>query len=842
MKVRSILPVALACGLASLLLPDSRFRGGATPHARSAVTATVKGELQALPSREATSARNESTRIISDPSLERIFTSTRLGIRAITATESLNPENEGALFFATSPAQQLAARFRADGASIRNSSGGEALAITRRDAETPRISATGSRVEYRRADGSTEWYQNSADGFEHGMTLAARPHGSTEAVRIGFQTGDLTAHQDESHPSGALVFRDKAGKALYGYRDLKAWDATGRELTGGLAIAAGGFEWVIDDRNALYPVTIDPLVVNLDQIIGGSAADTDGSFGGTQMDIDGDRAMIAASAETTPSGTFAGVVYLFHRSGGGWALEKQVESLDPQDYEFFGSQAALEGDTLAVVAKNDVHPLPGGSVQMFRHTGLTWMFDRKLQSNGDVAYTASISLEGSTLVLGLPGKRNLQSVTGGAFMVSSNSSGNWSFFTLVFPPDPQEGESFGYSVDIDENRIAVGAPGRTQGTKTRCGAVYVYQGSGNGWTKEAELFAADGTAGDQLGAKVSMDGGRIVAGAPEQKRGPVLVDGAAYIFAPEGSSWTQESKIFGPLADGLHVKLGSGVAIACDGRRVAVSSEIGKVYSGQVLIYERVGKTWFRRGSLINDNASDYRFSKLAMDDSRLIVGFPSHGPLGAVYVFDLGNSSTAQDIAVFTGPEIDLREIQNGATVAYGEVYPNEMGSWPVTILNDGATRLELLDAYLLPEASPGLSIDPVGGLPGAGLFIEPGQTAQVMLRTNFAALGAMGGTLRLTTDDPDEPVFAIAVSFQVVVKPVPPGLTIRRNGGISILRYPHLQFSSYVIERSTDLGSWQPVGNMQLEFDPETSSSVRIFRDFSAPQDRVFYRLTVE
>lgn len=834
MNARRLLTAAFLCGLATVFLREK----GTPPEVSSLAPPLAKAAAAQLSLEDSTAP---GSGIVPDPSLAKVFTAARLGIREITSRESLDPANEGALYFATSPAQQLAARFRRDGVSITNSSGDAALAITRHDAASARISTAGTRIEYQRADGSTEWYQNSARGFEHGMTLTTRPQDAAGELRIRFGSGGLTAHADESNP-GDLLFRDKAGKPLYGYRDLKAWDATGRELQGELSVADGGFAWVIQDRDALYPVTIDPLVVNLDESIPGSAADSDGYFGGTQVDIDGDRAMIAASSETTASGTYAGLVYLFQRAGADWVLERTVESLDPRANESFGYRAALDGENLAVLARNDIDPEPGGSIQMFRHTGFTWMFDTKLRSGGDIGWANSLALEGTTLALGLPGKPNISGVNTGAFMVATYSFNQWGQFTTVYPSDGVQGDSFGWSIGLDGNRIAVGAPGRSQGTMLYCGSVFVYQGSLNFWNKQAELFASDAAANDRLGLDVSMDGGRIIAGAQEQKREPVLVNGAAYIFSQTGGVWSQETKITGPPPVGFHVYMGSSVVIGNNGSRVAIGNMIGKVNGGQVAIYERVGKTWLRRASLVTDFSGDTRFPQLGMNNGQLIVGLPNYGTLGTVEIYNLGNSASGPDIAVYTGPEKNLQIIQNGVTQNFGEVFPNEQGAWPVTLYNDGATQLQILDASLMNDASQGISVDNISPFPGMSLFIEPGQTAQVMLRTNFGTLGAKSATLRLTSNDPEEGTFNIPVTFQVVVKPLPLGLTIRRVGGITILRYPHMQFISYQVERSTDLAFWQPIGSMQVEWDAETSSNTRIFRDFSSPDTKVFYRVNVD
>jgi hypothetical protein len=779
-------------------------------------------------------SKNETVR---DPSLEHVFSRVRREVRALTGAESLIATNDGALYFAFHPGQNLAARFHADGALIRNSLGGPDLKISRLDAGSARVSAEGSRANYQRADGSMEWFDNADGGFEHGMTLPSRPEAAAQELRIGFSTAGMRAAEDPQHP-GDLVFNDAAGKPVYGYRNLRAWDANGRDLPGTLAVSDGGFAWVIDDRAATYPVTIDPLVVNLDGTLQSATANGLSSFASGQVALDGDRAVVSAASETTPSGASAGTVYVFHKITGSWSLETRLESFDPQANEYFGHKIAIDGEWLAVIARFDNNPLPGGSVQLFHLSGATWFFSNRLQSGTNLTGAESMALKGSTLVVGLPGKTNFVSVQTGAVLVASRDPGGWNPLMEFYASDGLAGDSFGRSVATDGTRVVVGAPGRDSGGKSGSGAVYVFQVFGSFLSQQVTLVAADGQANDSLGASVATDAGRVVAGAPDQQRGTRL-DGAAYVFSSTGGTWSQEAKLFAPVSTGGHISLGASVAMS--GNRLAVSTQYFKAFGGQVLVYERVSRTWIRRVSLATD-AEDYRFSTLAMAGSRLLAGFPLHSGNGAALVYELGNSSPAQEIAVFTGPETALQETQSGAPVSFGDAYLNESQAWPVTIFNDGTATLEVTGATLLAGASTGLTVDPIGSpLPGS-LFISPGETAQVILRTQFIGGGPKSGTLRLASNDASEPNFDLPVTFQAVLRPAPLGLTITLQNGQAVLRYPHLQFFNYSVQRSTNLTNWITIGSMQTEFDPNTSTNIKVFRDFSPPPGKAFYKVTVD
>ena len=84
-----------------------------------------------------------------------------------------------------------------------------------------------------------------------------------------------------------------------------------------------------------------------------------------QVAIDGDTAVVSASAEATELGSYVGAVYVFRRSGDAWVREARLTSIDPAANEYFGSSVAIDGNVIAVGVGRVVTPEVSGSVELF---------------------------------------------------------------------------------------------------------------------------------------------------------------------------------------------------------------------------------------------------------------------------------------------------------------------------------------------------------------------------------------------------------------------------------------------------------------------------------------------
>jgi hypothetical protein len=141
-------------------------------------------------------------------------------------------------------------------------------------------------------------------------------------------------------------------------------------------------------------------------------------------------------------------------------------------------------------------------------------------------------LSGDTAVIGAPKKTIVGNVTQGAAYVFTRSGATWSQRTRVVDEAGKKEEAFGEAVGIQEDTLAIGAPGAAVGTDGATGAAFVYTRSWNAWSDPQKLYGSDRIINDGFGRALAMSGNRILIGAEDKTVGGVFQAGEAYIFAP----------------------------------------------------------------------------------------------------------------------------------------------------------------------------------------------------------------------------------------------------------------------------------------------------------------------
>ena len=274
---------------------------------------------------------------------------------------------------ATLPAQGLEVQFASavhidasDGAfavSLALQKVGRAGALTPVEACEPRL--VGSRVEYLRGP-VCEWYVFDERGLEQGFTLAERPEGEGPLrLEIALET-DL--EPVVSAGGRGLELHDEAGHAALHYAGLFAFDAQGHELEARLRCDAQRLVIEVEDRDARYPLVVDPwIVTELAKVTGSDL--TDFSNFGSATSLDGDRAVVGAPLDDG-FGSSSGAAYLYERNEGGFNAWGEVTRLVPDDAsigDWFGDSTAVSGDWAFVSApySNIIAPLGEGAVYVF---------------------------------------------------------------------------------------------------------------------------------------------------------------------------------------------------------------------------------------------------------------------------------------------------------------------------------------------------------------------------------------------------------------------------------------------------------------------------------------------
>ena len=262
-----------------------------------------------------------------------------------------------------------------------------------------------NRLEYRRGD-LVEWYINDGRGLEQGFTLSEQPgeRGDRDLlIELEF-AGSLSPSWKQG--TGAIAFNDTDGKTVLRYGGLLAWDAGGRDLPVELTAHKGGFALRVDDRQAVYPITIDPMVTNetLQLLPSGRVR----GFG-FSVALSGDTAVVGAyfADNECPN---SGSAYVFQRDQGGagnWGEVTKLLASDGAAFDQFGISVAVSGDDAVVGADlEDDKGASSGSAYVFqrdeRGANLWGQVTKLLASDGaaDDRFGFSVAVSGDTAVVG----------------------------------------------------------------------------------------------------------------------------------------------------------------------------------------------------------------------------------------------------------------------------------------------------------------------------------------------------------------------------------------------------------------------------------------------------------
>jgi hypothetical protein len=328
-------------------------------------------------------------------------------------------------------------------------------------------------------------------------------------------------------------------------------------------------------------------------------------------------------------------------------------------------------------------------------------------ANGDLyGYRLAISGDGTKVIVGsFAEEASTGSGHRGAAYIYTLSGGSWSQTAKILAAD-QSGTnaSFGVSVGMnsDGTKVVIGA--QAQGG---WGAAYIFAYNGTSWVKEGStLLASDKQSGDQFGQSVSMnsDGTRVIAGAFFEDSGGDA-SGAAYVFAYNGTSWSQQAKLVGDNQAGDW--FGEGVSMSSDGTRViAGGREAGSYGIGFAYVFNFSSGSW-DTGTKISPPsdvvAGDYLGQTVSIsgDGTKVLIGAPadhvsSLANTGSAYVFTYNGSSWVQEVKLTAatpgadaqfgmggvsmnsdGTKIIVGEYQDYGSRGAAHIFTYSSGSW---------------------------------------------------------------------------------------------------------------------------------------------------------------------
>ena len=295
------------------------------------------------------------------------------------------------------PAQRLTLEFDSQGARLNHPDGSVSFHLAGygygdrlRKPARAKLTGNANRVEYQRGD-LIEWYVNGSQGLEQGFTLAHRPGTGREraplVVVLDAAGGLLPARKADS-----VLFESGNGVVLR-YAGLEALDARGRILPSRLELRGREIRLIVEDRDAQYPLVIDPTWTQQQELAAsdGAANDLFGFSVARERGHGGDRRL----HKTFDSQTTRGTAYVFVRSGGVWSQQQELTASDGAAGDEFGTSVSVDGDTAVIGASGKSGAQ--GAAYVFVRSGGVWSQQQELTASDGAAndyFGSSVLLSG----------------------------------------------------------------------------------------------------------------------------------------------------------------------------------------------------------------------------------------------------------------------------------------------------------------------------------------------------------------------------------------------------------------------------------------------------------------
>ncbi|HEV3074257.1 MAG TPA: hypothetical protein VHB47_07560 [Thermoanaerobaculia bacterium] len=288
---------------------------------------------------------------------------------------------------------------------------------------------------------------------------------------------------------------------------------------------------------------------------------------GTSVSIDGNWLAVGAPLSGANGVRESGAVYLYLFDGSNWMPNAKLAVADAVVGAQFGSSVSLKGTTLVVGAPGDSdRGSLSGSVYVFALHGTLWQQTAKFHADDgrpfdEFGFAVAAAVAGDEIVVGAPFADDLQAFQnfGAVYVFEQTGSGIWALEAsgkLTAGLFRPGNIQFGSAVAIGGDRIVVGARGDDLNSVTASGSAYVFErnGAGTAWMRLPALMAVDPQQGAQFGTAVWLDGDSVLIGAPFDGSNT----GAAYLFERGDQGWQQKYKFLHILGVGA---FGQSVAI-----------------------------------------------------------------------------------------------------------------------------------------------------------------------------------------------------------------------------------------------------------------------------------------
>jgi len=513
----------------------------------------------------------------------------------------------------------------------------------------PILEVKKNRVEYRYSSDHekaypevTVWYENGPLGLQQGVTIQSPLASKENRSKLILQLDQLGNSSSELK-NQQLQIKNSQGKELFRYAGLIAYDANGKKLPVEMRLRSSKLFLEVDDREAAYPIVVDPFIQIAELTASDGAAGDQLSY---SVAISGSTIVAGAPTDVVDGNTQQGSVYVFNLSNGIWSETQKLLANDGAADNVFGISVAIEDSTIVVgAAFADIGGNNSqGAAYVFNLSNGTWSQTQKLVADDGAAgddFGMSVAIKDSTIVVGAPfvnfGGNNNQ----GTAYVFNLSNGNWSQTQEIVANNGAADDNFGKSLAIEDSTIVVGAYLADISGNADQGAAYIFNLSNGDWSQAQEIVANNGAAGDYFGYSVAIKDSTIVAGAYLADVSGNANQGAAYIFNLSNGNWSQTQELVssnGVAGDNF------GISVAIDDSTIVAGAQgvdiNGNADQGASYIFNLSNGSWSQTQELAASNGGVEYGAGFAVAIDHVTIVMDSNSTVngndnqGSVYVF----------------------------------------------------------------------------------------------------------------------------------------------------------------------------------------------------------------
>ncbi|MYD55111.1 MAG: hypothetical protein F4W96_12540 [Chloroflexi bacterium] len=306
-------------------------------------------------------------------------------------------------------------------------------------------------------------------------------------------------------------------------------------------------------------------------------------------------------------GEDTGAVFIFERIDGEWIETAYLLPPFPDPLGWFGRWLAIDDGRIVIGAPYEDGLREDGS--RIDDSGVAYIYEKV---NGEWTRTGtllpqtpysgasfgwSVAISGERIAVSA-WEAPLFGMQTGSVTIFTQHKGLWRAEAVLQPAEASERMMFGRDIELQGNVLAVGAPGDDTIAED-AGAVYVWHYYNDEWNFAGRLVAADGIAHDRLGSQVALHQPWLAAGAYDHDD-PFWSAGATYVWKLD-NLWEFHAKL---EASDMQPGDWFGYSVDIQGDFMVIGAphrghpETGTYRSGAAYAFELTEDQWLEVGVL----------------------------------------------------------------------------------------------------------------------------------------------------------------------------------------------------------------------------------------------------